>query len=138
MDTTRERAHRAWRVADRIGRLSDNLVSFGPWGIGVDGVLAWVPGVNVLYSAGAGAILMYEGARAGCSGLTLARMGLYLTARTAMAEVPLIGWAMDTLFRGHIMAARALQKDVERRFGAADVQTDWRAGTIPPRAVRAR
>ena len=136
MEITRERAQRAWRVADRIGRLSDNLVSLGPWGIGVDGVLAWVPGVNVLYSAGAGAILIYEGVRAGCSGFTLARMGLYLTARTAMAEVPLVGWAMDTLFRGHLMAARALQKDVERRFGPAEAQADWRAGPIAPRAVR--
>ena len=123
--TTRDAAHRAWRVAERVKRLSDDLVPLGPFGIGLDGVLAWVPGANVLYSVGAGAILLYEGFRGGCSGFTLVRMGLYLTANSAMAEVPIVGWAMDTLFRGHFMAARALQKDVERRFGAAEMPVGW-------------
>ena len=40
MDVTRERAHRAWRVAERIARLSDNLIPIGRWGIGLDGVIA--------------------------------------------------------------------------------------------------
>lgn len=124
--TSREAAHRAWRVAERVKRLSDDLIPLGPFGIGLDGVLAWVPGANVLYSVGAGAILMYEGVRGGVSGFTLVRMGLYLTANSAMAEVPIIGWAMDTLFRGHFMAARALQKDVERRFGPAEMGAEWR------------
>ena len=31
--------------------------------------------------------------------------------------VPLIGWAVDTFFTGHAFAARALQKDIERRHG---------------------
>ena len=38
MDVTRERAHRAWRSAERIKRLSDKLVSVGPFGLGLDGV----------------------------------------------------------------------------------------------------
>lgn len=118
MDVTPERAHRAWRVADRIKRLSDDLIRLGPWGLGLDGVLAWVPGANLVYSVGAGGLLIYEAVGAGASAGTLIRMGLYLTANSAMTEVPVIGWAMDTLFRGHLMAARALQKDIERRFGA--------------------
>ncbi|MFC3070627.1 DUF4112 domain-containing protein [Phenylobacterium soli] len=117
MVVTPERAERAWRIAERIRRLSDDLIRIGPWGIGLDGVLAWVPGANLLYSVGAGGILIYEAIGAGASGGTLIRMGLYLTANSAMTEVPVIGWAMDTLFRGHLMAARALQRDIERRFG---------------------
>jgi hypothetical protein len=105
MEVTQERAHRAWRVAERIARLSDNLIPIGPWGIGLDGVLAWVPGANTLYSLGAGGLLVYEGVAAGASAGTLIRMGLYLTANSALTEIPVIGWAMDTLFRGHLMAA---------------------------------
>ena len=120
MMVTRDRAHRAWRVAERIKRLSDNLIPLGPWGIGLDGVLAWVPGANVVYSVGAGGLLIYEGFAAGASTATLLRMGLYLAANTVMADVPIVGWALDTLFRGHFMAARALQKDIERRFGPAE------------------
>ena len=128
MDVTRERAHRAWRTADVVGRLSDNLVRIGPWGIGLDGVLAWVPGANTAYSLGAGALLFYEGVQAGASAATLIRMGLYITANSALTEVPLVGWAADTLFRGHLMASRALKRDIERRFGPAEGEPprrDW-------------
>src|SRR3954447_15854963 len=115
MEPTRERAHQAWINAERIKRLSDNLLKIGPWGIGLDGVLAWVPGANLIYSVGAGGLLIFEGVKAGASPWTLARMGAYLAANSAMAEVPLLGWAADTLFRGHLMAANALQKDIEAR-----------------------
>lgn len=125
MDVTKERAHRAWRVAARVGRLSDNLIPIGPWGIGLDGVLAWIPGANTLYSVGAGGLLAYEAVKAGASAGTLARMGLYLVANSALTEVPVIGWAMDTVFRGHLMAARALQKDIERRFGPSGLPESW-------------
>lgn len=125
---SQDEAHRAWRVAERVKLLSDDLIPLGPFGIGLDGVLAWVPGANVLYSVGAGAILLYEGVRGGASAFTLIRMGLYLTANSAMAEVPIIGWAMDTLFRGHFMAARALQKDIERRFGPSETPAGWPGG----------
>ena len=113
----RERALRAWTNAERIKRLSDGLIRIGPWGLGLDGVLAWIPGANVLYSVGAGGLLIYEAVAAKAKPATLWRMGLYLAANTAMADVPVVGWAMDTLFRAHAMAARALQKDIEARFG---------------------
>jgi len=128
MEVTRERAHRAWRTADVVGRLSDNLVRIGPWGIGLDGVLAWVPGANTVYSLGAGALLFCEGVQAGASAATLVRMGLYIAANSALTEVPLVGWAADTLFRGHLMATRALKRDIERRFGPAEAEPlrrDW-------------
>ena len=64
MDTDRERAHLAWRRAERVKQLSDRVVGFGPWGIGLDGVLAWVPVAGTLYSLGAGGLLIYEAAQA--------------------------------------------------------------------------
>ena len=123
MEASRERAHRAWLNAQRIKRLSDNLISLGPWGIGLDGVLAWVPGANTIYSVGAGGLLLYEAVKAEASWWTIGRMCAYLLANSAMTEVPLFGWAMDTLFRGHWMAAGALQKDIERRFGRPALTT---------------
>jgi hypothetical protein len=125
MDVTPERAHRAWRVAERIKRLSDDLIPLGPWGIGLDGVLAWVPGANTIYSVGAGGLLLYEGVVAGASAFTLARMAAYIAANSATTGAPVVGWALDTLFRGHFMAARALQKDIEKRFGASELPREW-------------
>ena len=135
-ETLRERAHRAWRNAQRIKQLSDNLLKIGPWGIGLDGVLAWVPAANTIYSVGAGGLLIYEAVKADAAPWTLARMAAYLTLNSAMTEVPIVGWAMDTLFRAHLMAANALQKDIEARFGPADATVDapsWRpaARSVP-------
>ena len=134
MESTRERAHRAWRNAERIKKLSDNLIRIGPWGLGLDGVLAWVPAAGTLYSVGSGALLIYEGVQAKASAWTLTRMAAYMIANSAMSDVPVIGWAMDTLFRGQLMAANALQKDIEARYGQAEMAVDapsWRPAVRP-------
>jgi hypothetical protein len=111
------RAHTAWRRAERIRVLSDRMIGVGPFGIGIDGVLAWVPVAGTAYSVGAAALLFSEAIQAGASRTTLAKMALFLGIDTATSSVPLAGWAVDTLFPGHAMAARSLQKDIERRHG---------------------
>ncbi|HEX5263122.1 MAG TPA: DUF4112 domain-containing protein [Phenylobacterium sp.] len=116
-ETERERAHRAWRNAQRIKRLSDDLIKLGPWGLGLDGVLAWIPVAGTVYSVGTGLLLLYEGLQARASPWTLTRMAAYMITNSVMSDVPLIGWAMDTLFRGQHMAANALQKDIAQRWG---------------------
>ncbi|PZQ54420.1 MAG: DUF4112 domain-containing protein [Phenylobacterium zucineum] len=117
MSEDRKRAHTAWRRAERIKTLSDRVIGFGPWGVGVDGVLAWVPVAGTIYSVGAAGLLLNEALRAGASRATLLRMGAYLGLDSLASGVPLVGWAVDTLFTGHAFAARALQKDIERRHG---------------------
>ncbi|HEY8572534.1 DUF4112 domain-containing protein [Phenylobacterium sp.] len=121
MDVTQDRAHRAWRIAERIRRLSDRIVGVGPIGLGLDGVLAWVPGAGTVYSVGAAGLLIHEAIQAGASKGTLIRMGAYLAADSASSTIWLVGSLVDTLFPGHLMAARALQKDIEKRFGKAEM-----------------
>ena len=135
MDVTPERARRAWSVAERIKRLSDRVVGIGPLGLGLDGILAWVPVAGPVYSLGAGGLLLYEAASVGASRATLARMAVYLAADTASSGVPIIGWAVDTLFPGHLMAARALQKDLEKRFGKAAMSEELGSRPGPMRDV---
>ncbi|MCR5876320.1 DUF4112 domain-containing protein [Phenylobacterium sp. J426] len=135
------RAHTAWRRAERIRVLSDRMLGIGPFGIGIDGVLAWVPVAGTAYSVGAGALLFSEAIQAGASRATLVKMALYLGVDTASSSVPLAGWAVDTLFPGHAMAAKALQKDIERRHGRPVNLDDEalrasRARPVGPRAVR--
>lgn len=116
-DDDAARAHRAWRRAERIRLLSDRVIGLGPWGLGVGGVLAWTPVAGTVYSVGAAGPLLYEALQARASRLTVLRMATYLGIDSACSGVPLIGWALDTLFTGHAFAARALQKDIERRHG---------------------
>jgi hypothetical protein len=134
MESTRERARRACRNAERIKKLADNLIKIGPWGLGLDGVLAWIPAAGTIYSLGSGALLLYEGTQARASAWTLARMAAYMIVNSAMSDVPVIGWAMDTLFRGLLMAANALQKDIVARDGPVDLTMDapsWRTTVLP-------
>lgn len=127
MAITSEHAHRAWRNAERIKRLSDHLIGIGPFSLGLDGVLAWVPVAGTVYSIAAGLLLMVEGLFAQASVSTLARMMIYLLANTASSAtpIPIIGPAIDTFFQGHLMAAKALQKDIEARFGASELPESW-------------
>lgn len=117
MEEDRDRAHKAWRRAERIRQLSDRVVGIGPWGLGLDGVLAWIPVAGTVYSVGAAGLLLSEALQSGASRATLLRMAAYLGLDSVSSGVPVLGWAIDTVFTGHAFAARALQKDIERRHG---------------------
>ncbi|MDH4384241.1 MAG: DUF4112 domain-containing protein [Caulobacter sp.] len=125
---SRERAHNAWKNAETIKKVSDRVIGIGPFGIGMDGLLTWIPGVGIVYSLAAGGFLLIQGLQAGASLLTLARMVTYLGVDALTSEIPIVGDAVDFFWQGHLMAATALQKDVEDRHGApADVPLKQRA-----------
>ena len=132
-----DRNHRIWRSVNVIKRLSDRVVGIGPFGLGIDGVLAWVPGVGPIYSLGAGSFLVLQALRSGASPSTMARMVAYLAADSATSSVPILGYAVDTLFPGHLMAATALQKDIEDRHGAPP-EIPLKQRTRKPRKTRLR
>lgn len=122
--TPQDRAHDAWRQAERLKILSDRLIGFGPIGIGLDGIVAWIPGLNFAYGMIAGTLMLVQGVRAGAEMGTLARMILYVIVDNVpdvLTLIPGLSWLagslFDTVFRGHLMAAEALQKDIQARHG---------------------
>jgi hypothetical protein len=98
---------------ERISKLSDNLIGIGPIGIGLDGILAWIPGVGELYSIGAGAALIAEGYRARVPAAVLAQAGLLVSIRTLANIFPFVGGVVVDFFRGHRMAARMLVRAID-------------------------
>ena len=106
-----------WSNVEGVKKLSDRAVGIGPFGIGLDGLLTWVPVVGTVYSLGAAGWLLVQGIRARAAPGTLLQMVSYLgldTATTAVGEVvPFAPDIVDLLFPGHLMAAKALQKDIE-------------------------
>ena len=106
-----------WSNVEGVKKLSDRAVGFGPFGVGLDGLLTWIPVVGTAYSVGAGGWLLLQASRAKASPGTLMRMIGYLgvdSATTVVGEVvPFAPDVVDFFFPGHLMAAKALQKDIE-------------------------
>lgn len=113
-----EKHHRIWRQVNIVKRASDKIVGIGPWGVGLDGILTWIPGVGGLYSVGAGGFLIAQALRANASGATIGKMIALLGVDAVTSEVPLVGDALDFFFPAHLMAAGILQADIEDRHGA--------------------
>lgn len=108
-----------WTNVEGVKKLSDRAVGIGPFGIGLDGLLTWVPVVGTVYSVGAAGWLLLQAARVKASPGTVARMVGYLgldSFTTLVGEVPFLDFVpsvVDVLFPGHLLAARALQKDIK-------------------------
>ena len=123
-----ERHHRIWRSVQTVKKLSDRVIGIGPFGVGMDGLLTWIPGAGMVYSLGAGSFIMVQAVRAKAKPSTIARMAGYLALDIATTEIPLIGDAIDFFLPAHWMAATALQKDIEDRHGPPlDVSPNERA-----------
>lgn len=105
-----------WSNVEGVKKLSDRAVGIGPFGIGLDGLLAFVPGVGLAYTVGAAGWLLIQAARAKASPSTLAQMATWLgidTVTTLTGEAFFIpADLVDVLFQGHLLAAKALQKDI--------------------------
>ncbi len=124
------------RAIERLGRVSDSIVHIGPFGLGVDGVLAWVPVVGDLYSLSAGGMLLFMGLRAHAPIGVLMQVATLVGLRSAvgLAAIPLLGpvypaaGAVVDLFRGHKMSADLLVKTIDNTLyveGArGDLKTD--------------
>lgn len=106
-----------WRDCDRVAHLSDRILKIGPLNLGIDSALALIPVGGGVYTIGVGAWLLYMGHKAGASVATLAKMAAFVGVDAATAGVPIVGAAVDVLFPGHVLAAKALRADIERRYG---------------------
>jgi hypothetical protein len=101
----------------KVGRLSDGLIRFGPFSLGIDGILTWIPGVGEVYSALAGAFIVIQGSRAGVSPSTLVSAAALLVLRTGVSAVPIAGSAFADLFTAHKWAASMIVKAIDRKLG---------------------
>lgn len=109
----------ARRTAERIGRISDDVVRLGPLKLGWDALLEFIPGVGEVYSLGAGAWLLHAARRAHLPAGELAKVAALVGANTALGAfniVPVagvVGSVLAGLFRGHRYAAKSLLQAID-------------------------
>lgn len=108
------------------GRLSDSLIRIGPFSLGIDGVLSWVPGLGEIYSTLAGGFILVQGARAGVPLPTLVGAGALLVARTVVSAAPIAGALAADVFTAHKWAAGMIVRDIDRRLAMSDEGTPQR------------
>ena len=107
------------RSVEWVGRMSDGLVRVGPWSIGLDGVLSWIPGLGEAYSAGAAAFLLAQGVRGGVPIPTLALTAALMGGRTLITVIPVAGPAVADLLTMHKWSARLIIAAIDKRMAAA-------------------
>jgi hypothetical protein len=105
---------------ETVGRLSDSIVRFGPFRLGIDGVLSWIPGVGELYSTAAAAFIIVQGVRARVPAPVLLACAALMGSRTVISAVPLAGPAVADLFLAHRISARLVVKAIDKMLPAAD------------------
>jgi hypothetical protein len=106
-----------------VGRLSDGLVQLGPFNLGLDGVLSWIPGLGDLYSTLAGGFIVVQGARAGVPGRVLGGAALLIGLRTVVGAVPIAGSAFADFFTAHKWAAAMILRSIDERLGSTAERT---------------
>ena len=116
-----------WSNVEGVRKLSDRVVGVGPFGLGMDGLLTWIPWVGDVYTVGTGGWLFLQAVRAKATPVTLAKMSGYLLADTATGAVPILGAVVDTVFAGHAYAARALLKDIETTHWVEEHEAEAKA-----------
>lgn len=106
-----------------VGRLSDSIVRLGPFSLGIDGVLSWIPAVGEVYSLGAGAFILMQGYRAGAPASVLAQAAFILGIRTFGDVIPFAGPLFADVFTAHKWAAKMIVRAIDERLGVADSAT---------------
>ena len=104
---------------EQVGKLSDGLVRIGMFRLGVDGILAWIPGVGELYSAAAGGYILYLGIKAQAPIGTLGTCAALMLGRTTISAVPLAGAVAADLFTAHRWSAKLVLKAIDQKLAAA-------------------
>ncbi len=115
------------RSVDLIGRLSDGIVRLGPFSIGIDGILSWIPAVGELYSTAAAAFILAQGIRAGVPVGTLLGCAALMGGRTLISAVPLAGPAIADVFVAHRWSAQIIVRAIDARLARNPNTADQRS-----------
>ena len=105
--------HNTRLAIESLRRISDRLVGLGPFGIGLDGLLGWIPGFGAIFSLGAGGLLIYHAWRARASAGVLFQVSALIAANTLSNFIPTAGGLVDMLFTAHKWSANLILANMD-------------------------
>ena len=101
-----------------VGRLSDSLVRLGPFRLGLDAAVSWIPGLGEIYSVAAGGFIIVQGLRAGVPLHILAVCAALMMSRTTISAIPLAGPVAADLFTAHRWSAKLVVRAIDAQLPA--------------------
>jgi Domain of unknown function (DUF4112) len=117
------------RSVERVGRFSDGLLRIGPFRLGAEAALSWIPGVGEAYGGAAAVFLLVQGVRAGAPLRTLAICAALMGGRTLITAVPFAGPLAADALALHGLSARmitaAIDAELARRGAKPAVTPRW-------------
>jgi hypothetical protein len=117
------------RSVELVGRFSDGLLRIGPFRLGAEAALSWIPGVGEIYGAAAAAFLLAQGLRARVPIHVLAACAALMFGRTLIIAAPVAGPLAADALALHGLSARLIMKAIDRRiaeFGSPIRPAGWR------------
>jgi hypothetical protein len=122
------------RSVELVGRFSDGLLRIGPFRLGAEAALSWIPVVGEAYGAAAAVFLIAQGLRAGVPLPVLATCAALMFGRTLISAIPVAGPLTADALALHGLSARLILKAIDARLGdiGAPVRpTGWRTWRRP-------
>ena len=116
--------HAIRRSVALVGKFSDGLLRLGPFRLGAEAALSWIPGVGEAYGAVAAVYLLGQGARAGVPLITLAACAGLMGGRTLITAVPVGGPLAADMLALHGLSARMIVRAIDAKLA--------RRGAEPP------
>lgn len=113
------------RSVELIGRLSDGLLRVGPFRLGAEAALAWIPGIGEVYGSAAAIFLLVQGLRAGAPLRILVACAALMFGRTLIAAAPVVGPLAADALALHGLSARLIVRAIDTRLAGI-------AGPLPP------
>lgn len=92
----------------QVRATSDGWAGGKRFGVGLDAILTFVPGVGEVYALGAAGYLLLQGYKARVPGIVLMQMAALLSVDFATEAIPFAGSVADVLFCGHLWAGTLL------------------------------
>ena len=116
MNTGREDLIAIRRSVEFVGRLSDGLLKIGPFRLGAEAALDWIPVVGEAYGSAAAVFLLAQGLRAGVPGRTLLACAALMFGRTLIAAAPIAGPLAADALALHGLSARMIVRAIDKRL----------------------
>ena len=103
-----------------VGRFSDGLLRIGPFRLGAEAALSWIPGVGEIYGGLAAAFLLTQGLRARVPLHILALCAALMLGRTLINAATVAGPLAADALALHGMSAGLIVKAIDRRLAEMD------------------